>query len=140
MICDQDLIEQFELATLDPSTFTHRDHIRLAWLLLRRSGLPSTLEAYRQGLRRLTARAGRPEAYHETITFAFVLLVFDRLGDTNEIFEAFADRNPDLFAGRAPLERLYRQETLGSERARERFVLPDRWHPGSAAPGPVPVR
>jgi hypothetical protein len=127
MISDQELLDRFELATLDPSTFSHRDHIRLAWLLLRRSGLPATLEAYRQGLRRLTAQAGRPDAYHETITFAFVLLVFDRLGEADEDFSAFAHRNPDLFAKPSPLERWYRPETLGSDRARERFLLPEAW-------------
>lgn len=127
MISDQELLDHFELATLDPATFTHRDHIRLAWLLLRRSGLPAVLEAYRQGLRRLTARVGRPEAYHETVTFAFVLLIHDRLGPLDETFDAFAARNADLFAKPSPLERWYRPETLGSEQARERFVLPDPW-------------
>ena len=135
MITDQDLLEQFELATLDPATFTHRDHIRLAWLLLRRSGLPSTLEAYRQGLRRLTARAGRPEAYHETITFAFVLLIHGSMDTTDGSFDQFAKRNPALFSKPSLLDGWYQPATLGSSDARERFVLPDRWAQPSACAG-----
>ena len=68
------------------------------------------------------------EKYHETVTFAFVVLVNERLERTGRDTDwpTFCARNPDLFAYPSPLlDRLYRQETLGSAFARRVFVLPD---------------
>jgi hypothetical protein len=43
-----------------------------------------------------------------------------------ETFEAFAARNPDLLAWNpSVLDRYYDRETLGSDRARRVFLMPD---------------
>ncbi|HSL82137.1 MAG TPA: hypothetical protein VLF66_05140 [Thermoanaerobaculia bacterium] len=45
----------------------------------------------------------------------------------------FAERNPDLLAYRPSiLSRLYRADTLASERARAAFVMPDAWLEGTS--------
>lgn len=126
---DDDFVRSFEACTLPPGSFHHRDHVRLAWLLLGEESLPAALARFRDGLRRYAASLGKGGLYHETITFAYLLLVHERRLDAPaaETFEAFAERNPDLFAWpRSVLERYYRRETLGSERARRAYVLPDR--------------
>jgi hypothetical protein len=123
---DDDLLVAFETTALPPGAFHHHEHVRVAWILLRRCGPLEALERICSGLRRFAAAAGKPEIYHETITWAFVLLIRERMAEQEETWEAFAARNGDLLAGRSALDRYYRPETLASERARRSFVLPDR--------------
>jgi hypothetical protein len=76
--------------------------------------------------------AGKPGLYHETITWAYVLLVNERReAPGTEDWPAFAARNPDLLAWRPSLleTRYYRGATLWSDRARRVFVMPDRLVP-----------
>lgn len=122
------LLALFEGKDLDPAGFRHRDHVALAWALLRRDPPLEAMEKYIAGLKQLTLSAGRPEAYHATITWAFLLLVQERLGrDRESGWEEFERNNADLFAwSPSVLERYYRPETLGSELARQVFLLPDR--------------
>lgn len=102
--------------------FDHRAHVHLAWDAVRRLGLAGALAEVRGYLRGVTAAAGVPEKYHETLTVGWVLLVADRFAD-GEPFDAFCARNPELLGD--ALARHWRKETLASERARGRFVFPD---------------
>ena len=79
----------------------------------------------------LTAAAskGNPALYHETITWAYLLLIHERKarGESDETWEQFAARNPDLLSWKpSVLDGYYREETLASELARRVFVMPDR--------------
>jgi hypothetical protein len=128
---DAELREAFEAGRIPPGGFPHRDHVRLAWGYLRERPLLEVLAVVPAGLRRLAAAAGRPERYHETITWAYLLLVRERLerggGAGGDDWETFAAANPDLLAwgeGGA-VARAYRKETLASDLARRAFVWPD---------------
>jgi hypothetical protein len=127
---DPDFLRAFETATLPPGSFHHRDHVRAAWLCLRHAPTPvEGLERFVSGLRRFAAAAGKPELYHETITWAFLLLIRERMAvaASDESFDAFAARNADLFQWKpSVLDRYYKKKTLASERARAVFLLPDR--------------
>lgn len=126
-LADGELLEGFEQATL--ASLSHGDHVRLAWLYLRRETLWSALPRFRADLKRFAARAGAPQLYHETITWAYFLLVHERRNGrpANEPWDSFAGANSDLLCWRpSVLDRYYREETLASERARRSFVLPDR--------------
>jgi hypothetical protein len=126
---DDALIRAFEATALPPGSFHHRHHVRTAWLLLERLPVLDVLAGFTAGLRRLAAAAGQPGLYHETITWAYVLLVHERRAAAGvEDWPAFAARNPDLLAWKPSVleARYYREETLWSARARETFVLPDR--------------
>ena len=120
---DAQLIAAFESATLDE--FHHRDHVRAAWCYLRESPLLVALERFTTALKRFAAAHGKPELYHETITWAYVFLIHERMR-AGEDWEAFAARNRDLFSWKpSVLDRYYSAETLWSDRARNRFVWPD---------------
>jgi len=126
---EERFIEAFESASLPPGGFRHRDHVRLAWLYLRRYPLIEVLTLLDQGLKRFAKSVGQEGLYHETITWAFVFLIKERMESRpeNEDWEAFAARNPDLLEGGSELlERYYTRELLGSDQARASFVLPDR--------------
>ena len=131
---DDEFVAAFEALSLPPAAFRHADHVRLGWIYLRRMDLPAAMRRYADRLRAFAAHVGKPGLYHETITFAFLLVINERMADgpADEGWAAFRDRNPDLFAGiRIALGRWYSDERLASARARAGFVMPDRpsWHP-----------
>lgn len=120
----------FESGDLAAEAFGHREHLRLAWAVLQQEPLPRALERVTGGLRRFTRRVGAADKYHETVTWAWVLLVNERLerpGARQLDWPAFLAANPDLLDRDRPLlDRYYRRETLASPHARRSFVLPDR--------------
>lgn len=115
-------LTRFEAGALDPAGFRHRDHIRLGFEMLRRFPFTEAAHRFGGGLRAMTARIGRPEAYHETITIAFLALIAERMDGHGE-FEAFIAANSDLL-DKAVLGAWYRAEQLQSPLARRTFVLP----------------
>ena len=128
-VADEALVRAFDEGTLAPGEFHHRHHVRMVWLLLERHPALEVLARFSGGLRRLAAAAGKPGLYHETITWAYVLLVNERrAAPGTEDWPGFAARNPDLLAWKPSVleTRYYREETLWSDRARATFVLPDR--------------
>jgi hypothetical protein len=132
---DRELLAAFESCTLPPSEFHHRNHVRMAWIYLRERPVLDALATFVASLKRYATSLGAATKYHETITFAFVFLIHERM-QRRELadFEAFAEANADLFNG--ILTRYYNAETLASDLARERFVLPDaeRSAPASTPP------
>jgi hypothetical protein len=124
---DDELVAYFEAGHEPPCGFHHGEHVRVAWVYLRRESMPAALERFRTGLRRFAAAHGKPERYHETITTAYVLLIHERMMRRPVLtWEEFAAAHDDLLAwSPSILERYYRPETLGSERARREFVAPD---------------
>jgi hypothetical protein len=125
---DKDFIRRFEECTLPGSEFHHRDHVRLAWLYLREHPPLSALTRFTEGLKRYAAANGHDGLYHETITWAYLLLIRERTArdGAGETFEEFAAENPDLLTWRPSiLASYYREETLASELARRVFVMPD---------------
>jgi hypothetical protein len=128
-LTDDDFVARFEDCTLPNSAFHHRDHVRLAWIYLRRHSPLEALTRFAEGLRRFATANGHPGLYHETITWAFLLLIHERMerGATGTAWEDFGAAHPDLLTWKpSVLDRYYRPETLGSELARRIFVMPDR--------------
>ena len=119
-----DLLAEFEEGRIDPARFPHREHVRVSYELLQRYPFPEALLHLARGLRRLAVKAGHPEAYHETITAAFLALIAERqLSGRYACFEDFAARNADLFRKQL-LREFYDPALLQSSLARQTFVLP----------------
>jgi len=125
---DVDFLHAFETGTLPATDFHHRDHVRLAWLYLQEETPSGAIGRFAEGLKRFAKRAGKEGLYHETITWAYLLLVHERMGRASAVtFEDFAAKNPDLLTwSPSVLDRYYRRETLASDLARRVFVMPDR--------------
>lgn len=125
---DAEFKEAFESGRLQPADFHHRDHVRLAWLYLRQESILSAIARFSEGLKCFATRAGKPGLYHETVTWAYLFLIHERMvAGSAETFAAFAEQNPDLVVHpQSLLGRYYRTETLSSDLARRTFVLPDR--------------
>ena len=123
-----ELIRRFEALETPPGEFEHEDHVHLGWAYL--SLLPSAeaLPRFSTALRRFAEFHGANDKYHETITWAYMLLINERRGRTKEGqgWGEFAQENPDLLTYRPSLlDRYYQAETLSSDLARRVFVMPD---------------
>ena len=116
---------RFVRGEIDPADFPHREHVRMAFEMLWRHPFAETALHFSRALRAMTAKAGRPQTYHETITIAFLSLVAERLESTGiSDFAAFERANPDIL-DKAALARWYRPERLQTDAARRTFLLPE---------------
>lgn len=124
---DEEFLAAFEDLTLPKEEFSHRQHVRLAWICLGRDRFDEASRRVVQGIQRFAAHHGATGLYHETITQAWLRLVADgrRRQPGAASFEAFLAANPQL-SGKGALEPYYEPATLMSDEARARFVAPDR--------------
>ncbi len=126
---DEEFIRRFEACTFPAEQFHHPEHVRVVWLYLHRYPLLETLVRFSESLKRFATANGKPNLYHETITWSYVFLINERMkrnGQTHS-WEDFAAKNADLFDWKnSILKSYYREETLQSELARRTFVFPDR--------------
>ena len=126
---DEELMRQFEDASLPPDTFHHLEHVRAAFLYLRDYPVLEAMARFSATLKRFAAAQGKAERYHETITWAYLLMVRERMARSGRPLSwvEFAAANPDLLRYKdGVLKKYYRDETLASEVARGTFVFPDR--------------
>ena len=96
---DEELIERFENCTLAGKDFHHRDHVRMVWLYLRGNSVLETLGRFSAGLKRFASANGKPNLYHETITWAYVFLIHERMmrNGSEHGWAKFVEANADLF-------------------------------------------
>ena len=128
-----DLIIAFEQGAISNQDFHHADHVQVAYLYLSRFPPLEAVRRFSEGLRNFAARSGKAERYHETITWAFMFLIRERLARAcrnnrhSPSWEEFAAANADLLNWKDNiLSRYYTKEMLASDLARSTFVLPDR--------------
>lgn len=126
---DNELLNRFEGCTLANEAFHHEDHVRVAFLYLCRYPTLQALERFSSALRRFAEAHGKTMLYHETVTWAYILLIRERMARTEypQSWPEFRIQNPDLLdRKRDILKMYYRPETLQSELAKQTFLLPDR--------------
>ena len=133
---EQALVDAFRAGTLGDDAFHHRDHVRMAWIYVRRYGLESAVTHFTDDLRAFATAKGVPRLYHATITVAYLSLVAERLRLMPEApWDAFAARHDDLLRWKpSVLDAYYSPERLWSDRARAQFLLPDRAPAPSSRP------
>jgi hypothetical protein len=122
------LVSEFEQGRA-PGEFHHADHVHVAFAYVSRLPFLEAVEKFSAALKRFALGKGKPNLYHETITWAYLLLIRERIARAGsaQTWEEFAARNPDLLVWKGGvLATLYRQETLDSDLARHTFILPDR--------------
>src|SRR4029434_8249151 len=122
---DDEFLAAFEARTLDE--FHHRDHIKVAYLYLRRYPLDEAIAKVRTGLQNLAVAWGAPvndleRGYHETMTQAWVRLVHLTLSNREiaESADAFCDQQPTLMQ-KTRLELFYSRDRLMTWEAKREF-------------------
>ena len=122
-----DLLDRFVDTTLPADQFHHQQHVQVAWMFVRNHGMPRALTEFTSAIRRFADAKGATGLYHETITWAFLLLIADRQArQPAETWEQFAAHNGDLLTWKPSiLNRYYSKELLASDLARRTFLMPD---------------
>ena len=125
---NKEYISRFETGAVPPDSFHHADHVRLAFAYLSEYSLLAALEKFSAALKQFAASVGKPDLYNETITFAYLFLIRERMAlFSGTGWDEFAQKNPELLVWKnGLLNRYYREETLKSAFARSVFVLPDK--------------
>eukprot|EP00977_Amphora_coffeiformis_P022925 scaffold11843_cov152-Amphora_coffeaeformis.AAC.5 len=119
-------LERFERCELCESEWTHTAHVRVAWVALMTTS-EEAQDRIRKGIQTYNTQVlQRPDAFHETITVAFIRLIRSRLQCHNDdsSWEEFCHTNQDVLDPKCLLQ-FYSRERLFSDEARKQFVAPD---------------
>src|SRR5260221_13470455 len=79
-LSDDDFVQAFLSGALTPPEFHHRDHLRLAWCLVRQRGVESATHTITAGIQTFATRHGQAGKYHETMTRFWGRLVGHMVG------------------------------------------------------------
>jgi hypothetical protein len=107
--------------------FRHADHIRLAWIYVRRYGASQAEERIAETIRRFAISQGHERKYHGTLTRAWLRLVAtaQHLTPRATAFDEFLAKHGWLL-DRSALSVFYSGARLSSEAARGGWADPDR--------------
>jgi hypothetical protein len=139
-VTDDELVRAFEGLTLPAAQFHHREHVLVAFRYLQAGSLLEALPRFTAALRRFAEANGVGHIYHETVTWAFLVLMNERLERMGRAttWQAFVDGNPDLLR-KDCLAAHYSRDALASPLARRVFLLPNgiggAGPPGHLTPG-----
>lgn len=124
---DKRFLEDFQACRIEPSAFHHREHLRLAYVLLASMELQKARRHLKEDLLRFLAHHGiDPSGYHETLTGAWLLAVrhFMSQSPSDLDSEGFIEMNPRLLDKEVLLSH-YSRDLLDSEAAKAAFLPAD---------------
>ena len=130
---DAEFLRQFEDCTLPYEQWTHRAHVKVAYLYLRAQPFPAALARIRAGILRFNAAKQVPEGptsgYNETTTQAFLQLVAATLEAYGAAIptpsaDEFCNAHPQLLTKHV-LRFFYSPQRHLDPRAKTEFVPPD---------------
>ena len=126
-LTDDEFTRRFSDLTLDPAWFTHEAHLRLGWILIGQLGLEKASTLVCQQIRRFDQTFGDGTKYHETITLAFMQLIYlrQRMNETKD-FSTFIRLNQDLISQyRGIFSKHYSMDVFSSKLAADKYIAPD---------------
>jgi hypothetical protein len=106
--------------------FRHRQHINLAFVAVRRYGMPEAVNKVCAWIRQIAAYERAPQKYHHTVSRAWVEMIAHHVSADPDLseFDRFAQRHPALLDKRLVM-RHYRSATLAADQARHGWTQPD---------------
>jgi hypothetical protein len=122
---DQQFVAAFEAGRIANQDFHHRDHLRLAWVQIRRLGVERASDAVALGIRRFAAHHGHADRYHDTMTRFWLRAVAIGIRHHPQLtFEGLLTVEPHLLGKNLPFSH-WSRERMGSDEARRQWVEPD---------------
>jgi flavin reductase (DIM6/NTAB) family NADH-FMN oxidoreductase RutF len=118
-------VEAFEAGEVENGDFSHAKHVHVTWILAHRYPREEAFRRLVAGIRGIADRAGRPTAYHETITRFW----FDLIANVDDL-----TKHPEVL-DRTLINRYYSAQRLAD--GREHWLEPDV-HPLRLPPPPAP--
>lgn len=127
LLSEDEFVAAVEECRYPNAEFRHADHIRLAWIYLRRCGLRQAEERVLETIRRFATSLGHERKYHETMSRAWVRLVAVAAHATPKItaFDEFLAKHKWLL-DRGALSAFYSGACLKTEAARQGWAEPDK--------------
>jgi hypothetical protein len=126
---DEVLIAQFENCSLPLECFHHSVHVQIVFSYLCRFPVLEVLARFPAALTRYAEAHGKSGLYNETITWAYIFLIRERMVRANRAqnWAEFQAENQDLLSWKHNiLKKYYRTETLSSQLAKDAFLFPDK--------------
>lgn len=130
MTDDETFLRDFEARRWPLEKWHHRDHVKIAYLYLRRYPFDQAAARIRDGIQSHNAVHNVPDSptsgYHETMTQAWlrlVDLVIREYGPAHDA-DAFVDEHPEL-SQKKTLRLFYSRQRFMSPEAKVSFVEPD---------------
>jgi hypothetical protein len=128
---DERFLAEFEAGQIANDSFHHRDHLRLAWIKIRRLGLERASDAVGGAIREFASRHGRADRYHDTMTRFWLRVVALGINRHRSLpFDDLLAAEPHLLDKNLPF-RHWSRERMASDEARRQWVEPDL--------GPIPA-
>jgi len=130
---DEELLRHFEAKTLPYNQWTHRCHVKVAYLYLKKHPFAEALEQMKNGVKAYNGFHNVPEGptsgYNETTTHAFLHLIaatMEAYGDVlpTTMADDFCDTHPQLLS-RHVLRLFYSPQQRMHPLAKTQFVQPD---------------
>jgi hypothetical protein len=127
---DETFLRHFEDCTWPVEDWHHREHVKAAYLYLRRYPLDEVRALIRERIKRFNAAHHVPEAidrgYHETVTQAWLQLIHFTLVQSGPAPTAdeFFDAHPELWQFKV-LRFFYSRDRLPSAEAKAMFLAAD---------------
>lgn len=123
----REIVEKFEAGSPPGDSFHHADHVQVGFAYLSEFSVLEAIGKFSAALKHFAVKCGKPNLYHETITWAYLFLIRERMARAGreQSWEEFAENNADLLIWNGGvIQRMYGKEILTSEIARAVFVLP----------------
>jgi outer membrane protein assembly factor BamD (BamD/ComL family) len=130
---DDDLLQQFETQTLPYQEWTHRCHVKVAYLYLKKHPFAEALTQMQKGVKTYNAsqnvHEGPTSGYNETTTHAFLHLIAAIMKAYEGVLptttaDNFCDTHPQLLTRHA-LRFFYSPQQRMHPLAKTQFVEPD---------------
>lgn len=127
---DEEFLASFESQQWPLNQWRHRDHVRLAYLYLRRYSFYEAANRIRASIKAHNLVWGLGDSptsgYHETMTIAWLRLVDMILREygPEESSDVFADAHPELLQKKV-LRLFYSKDAFSQVKAKSEFVEPD---------------
>ena len=127
---DAELLSRFESQTIPREAWTHRTHVRVAYLYLCRMPIEEAIAKLREGIQRINAVYNVPEAtrsgYNETVTNAWAWIIGTTIREQGQegSSDEFLDQHPHLCC-RTLLRAFYSKAIWDEQDCKNTFVAPD---------------
>jgi hypothetical protein len=122
---DDAFVDAFHSGRIANQNFHHRDHLRLAWVQIRRLGLERASDAVTGGIRHFAAEHGSADRYHDTLTRFWLKVVNLGLRRHPDLtFDELLAAEPHLLDKSLPFKH-WSRAMMASDSAKRQWVEPD---------------
>ena len=122
---DDAFVDAFHSGRIANQNFHHRDHLRLAWVEIRRLGLERASDTVTNGIRHFATEHGSADRYHDTMTRFWLRVVNLGLSRHPDLtFDELLAAEPHLIDKSLPFKH-WSHAAMASDSAKRQWVEPD---------------